>query len=420
MAALSFDYVIVGAGIVGLTVANELQRRHSHARIAILDKEAMLGMHASGRNSGVLHSGIYYSSDTLKARVCAEGGRRMVEFAEEEQIPYSQCGKLILATSEEQLPTVEKLLNNAKENRIPAERMDRQQLREIEPFAADGPAAIYCPTTAVIDALAVVKRLREKLEQRGVTFLFDTKVLKRAGERGIETTQGVIRFAFLYNCAGAYADTVAKCFELADGYALVPFKGIYWKLNEGANPKIKANIYPVPDVSLPFLGVHLTRVISGEVYVGPTAIPAFGRENYGKLNGIKAAETLEIGLRLAGMYLKNNNNFRTMAHLETAKYRKRNFLIATQRLVPSLKAEDMVPTPKAGIRPQLVDTKTGKLEMDYIIEKNDNSIHVLNAISPAFTSSFAFAERIVDEGEEKLNGMAEINHYGLKIHSLED
>jgi len=401
MTALSFDYVIVGAGIVGLTVAHELWRRHPHAGIAVLDKETMLGMHASGRNSGVLHSGIYYSSDTLKARVCAEGGRRMIEFADEEEIPYSQCGKLILATSEEQLPTVGKLLNNARENKIPAERMDWQQLREIEPFAADGPAAIYCPTTAVIDALAVVERLRERLEQRGVTFLFDTKVLKRAGESEIETTQGIIHFAFLYNCAGAYADTVAKCFELADGYALVPFKGIYWKLNEEANPKIKANIYPVPDVSLPFLGVHLTRVITGEVYVGPTAIPVFGRENYGKLNGIKAAEALEIGFRLADMYLKNNNNFRTMAHLEMAKYRKRNFLAAAQKLVPSLKEKDMVPTPKAGIRPQLINTKTGKLEMDYIIEKNDNSLHVLNAISPAFTSSFAFAERIVDESEAR-------------------
>jgi len=397
--SFDFDYVIVGAGIVGLTVANELQRRHPHAHTAILDKEVTLGMHASGRNSGVLHSGIYYSSDTLKARVCAEGGRRMIEFAEEERIPYSQCGKLILATSEEQLPTVERLLNNAQENKIPAERMDRQQLREIEPFAADGPAAIYCPTTAVIDALAVIKRLREKLEQRGITFLVDTRVLKRAGEREIKTTQGVIRFTFLYNCAGAYADTLAKRFGLADGYVLVPFKGIYWRLNEGANPKVKANIYPVPDVSLPFLGVHLTRAVSGEVYVGPTAIPAFGRENYGRLQGIKAAETLEIGLRLIGMYLKNKNNFRAIAHLEMAKYWKWNFLTTAQRLVPSLKAEDMVPTPRAGIRPQLVNTETGKLEMDYILEKSDNSLHVLNAVSPAFTSSFAFAERIVDEGE---------------------
>jgi len=401
MAALLFEYVIVGAGIVGLTVANELRRRHPHACIVVLDKEVMLGMHASGRNSGVLHSGIYYSSDTLKARVCAEGGKRMIEFADEEGIPYSQCGKLILATSEEQLPTVEKLLDNARENKIPAERMDRQQLHEIEPFAADGPAAIHCPTTAVIDALAVVKRLREKLEQRGVTFLFDTKVLRRAGEREIETTRGIIRFTFLYNCAGAYADTVAKQFELADGYALVPFKGIYGKLNQEANPKIKANIYPVPDVSFPFLGVHLTRGVSGEVYVGPTAIPAFGRENYGKLNGIKVAEVLEIGFRLADMYLKNKNNFRTMAHLEIAKYWKRNFLAAARELVPSLRAKDIAPTPKAGIRPQLVNTKTGKLEMDYIIERNGNSLHVLNAISPAFTSSFAFAERIVDEGETK-------------------
>lgn len=397
MVASSYDFVIVGAGIVGLTVASELRHHHPRAHIAILDKEAMPGMHASGRNSGVLHSGIYYSSDTLKARVCAEGGRRMIEFAKEEKIPYSQCGKLILATAEEQLPTIEKLLDNAKENRIPAERVDQQRLSEIEPFAAKGPAAIYCPTTTVIDSLAVVKRLREKLEQQGVTFLFHTKVLRRTQKNEIETTRGAVRFDFLYNCAGAYADRIAGIFGLAKDYALVPFKGIYWKLNETATPKIRANIYPVPDVSLPFLGVHLTRVISGDVYVGPTAIPALGRENYGKIKGIKASEAIGIGVRLTNMYLRNKNHFRKMAHREMAKYRKRNFLFAARELLPSLNSEDMVSTPKAGIRPQLVNIKTGKLKMDYILEKTDNSLHVLNAISPAFTSSFAFAERIVEE-----------------------
>lgn len=398
MSVTSFDFVIVGAGIVGLTVANELLKRQPNARIVLLEKEAAPGLHASGRNSGVMHSGIYYGSDTFKARVCALGGRRMIEFAKEEGIDYAQCGKVILATSDDQLPTVEKLLRNAKDNDIPAEKVDRQQLHEIEPNCAESSAAIYCPTTAVIDGAAVVKRLWDKLEKRGVKFVLNCRVNKPAGKGQLSTSKGVIHYGMLFNCAGAYADTLAKSFGLAGDYALVPFKGIYWKLSKKANSMVRANIYPVPDVSMPFLGVHLTRVINGDVYIGPTAIPALGRENYGILQGINFSESIGIGYQLANMYLRNENNFRKLVSVEMSKYSKGAFLVAARKLMPSLAADDMVPTSKAGIRPQLVNTKTRKLEMDYIIERTDDSVHVLNAISPAFTSGFAFAEFIVDAG----------------------
>lgn len=392
----TFDFVIVGAGIVGLTVASEIAKRNPKATLAILEKESTPGMHASGRNSGVMHCGIYYGNDTLKAKVCAEGARRMVAFAEAEGIAVNRCGKVILATSEAQLPTVEKLMGNARDNNIPAERIDEQQLKEIEPFAATGPAAIYCPSTSVIDGSAVLQRIKDKLEQHGVTFFFNCAFRGQKGKSRIQTTQGEIRYGFLINCAGAYADTVAKAYGLANEYALVPFKGIYWKLSKTANYKVRANIYPVPDVSMPFLGVHLTRVISGDVYVGPTAIPAFGRENYGIVQGISLTESAAIGYQLAGMYLRNENNFRKLAHLEMGKYSKQNFLGAAKKLMPSLNEDDMVPTPKAGIRPQLVNTRTRKLEMDYILAKTEDSLHVLNAISPAFTGSLAFAELIAD------------------------
>lgn len=396
-ATRSFDFIIVGAGIVGLTVAAEIAKRHPKATLAVLEKESAPGMHASGRNSGVIHSGIYYGSDTLKAKFCAEGARRMMEFAEAEGIPINRCGKVILATSEAQMPTVDKLMGNARDNNIPAERIDAQQLREIEPFAVPGPAAIYCPSTAVIDSAAVVQRIKDKLEQHGATLLFNCAFQGVNGKGRIQTNQGDIGYGFLINCAGAYADKVAKAYGLAKEYVLVPFKGIYWKLSPTANPKVRANIYPVPDVSMPFLGVHLTRVISGDVYVGPTAIPALGRENYGLVQGISLAESAAIGYQLAGMYLRNKNNFRKLAHLEVGKYSKQNFLLAARVLMPSLNAEDMVPTSKAGIRPQLVNTKTHKLEMDYILAKTNDSMHVLNAISPAFTGSLAFAELIADK-----------------------
>lgn len=391
-----FDYVIVGAGIVGLTVASELKRRWPAASIAVLEKEAAPGMHASGRNSGVMHCGIYYGSDTLKAKVCAAGARKMIEYAEAEGIAVNRCGKVILATGEEQLPTVDKLLRNAHENQIAAFKIDEQQLKEIEPYAASGVAAILCPDTAVIDSASIVQRMRDKLVNQGVEFLFGCSFFGRNGDKSIRTSQGDIGYDFLVNCAGAYADVVAKSFGVGQEYALVPFKGIYWKLSKDANHKVRSNIYPVPDVSMPFLGVHLTRVISSDVYVGPTAIPAFGRENYGIFKGINLGESLGIGCQLAGMYLRNENNFRKLAHVEMGKYKKANFLAAAQKLMPSLRLDEMVPTPKAGIRPQLVNIHTRKLEMDYILEKTGDSLHVLNAISPAFTSSLAFAELIVD------------------------
>ena len=394
----TYDFVVVGAGIVGLTVSYELIKKHPNATIAVIEKEVGSGVHASGRNSGVLHSGIYYGSDTYKARVCAQGGRRMIEFAQEEGIQYSKCGKVILATSNEQLPTVSQLLINAKENNIPAEKIDNQQVKELEPYAADSVAAIFCPSTAVIDSSAVIKRLQNKLEQQGIIFHFGTEVCGLSGSNLINTTNGQISYGYLYNCAGAYADKIAKMFGLANQYELIPFKGIYWKLSKHANAKVKSNIYPVPDISLPFLGVHLTRIINGDVYIGPTAIPALGRENYGKVKGIKMGEALQISVQLSRMYLANRGNFRETAHLELAKYKKQNFLKAAQKLMPTLKEEDMVQTDKTGIRPQLVNIETGRLEMDYIIENNNNSLHVLNSISPAFTSSFEFAKKIVSAG----------------------
>lgn len=397
MSTTSFDFLVVGAGIVGLTVASELRKRHPLSSIAVLEKESRPGVHASGRNSGVLHSGIYYASDTLKAQVCAKGAERMRSFAAEHGIPCERSGKVILATQKSDLPTIERLLRNAKDNGIRAERLDEQGLREIEPNAAPGPAAIYSPDTAVINSAAVVDRLRELLEQQNVQFLwgYSVRTVSR-GHTSVETNRGVVAYGYLFNCAGANADILARSFGLARDYALIPFKGIYWKLSPKANHLIRANIYPVPDISLPFLGVHFTRVINGDVYVGPTAIPALGRENYGLVQGLRVLEAIDIGWQLASMYFANRQNFRTLVHTELSKYRKSNFMASAKKLVPIIAPEDMVPTNKAGIRPQLVNLRERRLEMDYVLESTKTSMHVLNAISPAFTSSFAFAELIVN------------------------
>lgn len=394
------DYLVAGAGIVGLTVARELKKRHPEARIVVLEKEPDVGKHASGRNSGVMHSGVYYGSTTLKAKVCSTGAARMREFAAEHGIPCNRSGKVIIATSERDLPTVERLLKNARENGVNAERLDEKGIREIEPHASPYQVGIYSPDTAVIDSKAVVKKLRELLENDGIEFVFNAPVqgVSLAGKT-VETPQGRFSYGFLYNCAGASADRVARKFGVGEDYTLVPFKGIYYKLRPEKNHLVRSNIYPVPDIDLPFLGVHLTRVISGDVYVGPTAIPAFGRENYGILKGMELGESLKIGAELLGMYLENKQNFRLLVHTEVRKYLKPWFVAAARKLMAELTPDDLVPCDKVGIRPQLINVKTRALEMDYIIEHGPDSLHVLNSISPAFTSSLAFAEWIVDRAE---------------------
>lgn len=399
---LSFtcDFLIVGAGIVGLTVTKELKARYPTSTIVILEKEPDVGKHASGRNSGVMHSGVYYGNTTLKAKVCALGAERMRAFASEHGIACERSGKVIIASSERDLPTIDKLLKNAKDNGVRAERLDEQGVREIEPYASPYLAGIFCPDTSVIDSKAVVYKLRELLEADGVQFIFNAPIKEVfPSEKYVQTSSGRFSYGYLFNCAGAGADLVAKKFGHAENYTLVPFKGIYYKIKKNRDYLVKSNIYPVPDIEQPFLGVHLTRVISGDVYVGPTAIPAFGRENYGIFQGMKLAESLNIGRELLAMYYENKQNFRPLVHAEVKKYLKPWFVESARKLMKELNADDLEPCDKVGIRPQLINIKTRALEMDYILEQDESTLHVLNSISPAFTSSLAFAEWIVDQSQ---------------------
>lgn len=399
----NFDYLIVGAGIVGLTVAWELKQRDAHTRILILEKEADVGYHASGRNSGVLHSGIYYAADTHKAKYCSKGAARMRAFAAEHGIRCERSGKVIIATCQQDLITIERLLKNARDNGIRAEKLDAGDIRQIEPHAYAYEAGIYSPDTAVIDSLGVVNKLRDLLRGMGVTIIFNAAVNRvDTQQKMVEANQLDYRYGYFFNCAGASADRIAHFFNVGTQYALLPFKGLYYKLRPERNDLVKSNIYPVPDIKLPFLGVHLTRVISGDVYVGPTAIPAWGRENYGVVSGLHLGESLTIAWRLLQMFAANNQHFRTLVKVEMARYSKANFVAAAQKLVPEIRADDLLPSTKVGIRPQLVNLKEKRLEMDFVLEQTIDSLHVLNSISPAFTSAFAFAEAIVDQHEQKV------------------
>jgi L-2-hydroxyglutarate oxidase len=396
----TYDYVIVGAGIVGMSLAYELIKRSPNKKIAILEKEPDIGVHASGRNSGVLHCGIFYREDSLKAKVCSIGAKRMSEFAKLHDIPCVNGGKVVVPTSEENIKTLDVLMQNAKQNNVAAHLIDEKELLKLEPYAAPASKAIYCPSTSVIDNKAVLKTLKKLLIEAKVDFIHDCKVTNVLTNKNcVMSSRGVINYGYLFNCAGAYADQIAKMEGLAQDYTLLPFKGIYYKMTPQAGTRVKSNIYPVPNVATPFLGVHFTRSIHDDVYVGPTAIPVFGRENYHRLQGVSLSETSELSMQLLKLFISNENGFRNIAKNEMMKYSKKVFFEGAKKLMPSLKMDELISCSKVGIRPQLMNKKKKALEMDYIFEKTKNSIHVLNAISPAFTSSFAFADMILEKAD---------------------
>jgi (S)-2-hydroxyglutarate dehydrogenase len=392
------DFLIIGAGIIGLSIAKEIKARDPKARIRLIEKEPCLGAHASGRNSGVLHTGIYYPNGTIKAKLCKAGADAMFNYAQEHGIPVRRDGKVITATSEENAVGIDKLLANAKANGVSATKINADEIRQIEPYARAEFGGIYCQDTAVIDSLRVLESLHTRIAEQGVDIVMNQQVTHiDEAHKFIKTQSSQYNYDTLINAAGAYADRVAKLAGVGRDYQLVPFKGLYYKLTPEAAHRVRTSIYPIPNPALPFLGIHFTRVISNDVYIGPTAIPAFGRENYGVLSGASPIEALSIGTQLARLYAGNPQNFRNLVHSEIPHYHKSSFLAAARQLLDTLEHDWLLSTPKVGIRPQLVNSRKNLLEMDFVVESGRNSVHVLNAISPAFTSSFAFAGYVIDQ-----------------------
>jgi L-2-hydroxyglutarate oxidase LhgO len=395
---VTYDFIIAGAGVIGLTIAREILLRQPNSKLLILEKETVLGVHASGRNSGILHTGIYYPAETLKAKFCKKGADTLFNYAAEHNIPARKDGKVVVASSEHNAKGLTKLMDNARENGISAELLDEAQIKEIEPHAFAKFGGIYCKDTAVIDSNEVLAKLQAEIIRLGGEFKFShaIKAIDKQAKQ-VVSAQGKFGYKYLVNATGSFADNVAKMVGMGEDYKLIPFKGLYYKLNPDQAYRVKGSIYPVPDPDLPFLGVHFTRVISGDVYVGPTAIPALGRENYGLLQGLNVLEASSILAQLARLYGANVQNFRNLVHKELPHLTKSGFLKSACALVDELQPQWLQSTAKVGIRPQLINLKKKQLEMDFLIEKDESSLHVLNSISPAFTSSFAVAEHIVDE-----------------------
>jgi len=380
---MKYDYLIVGSGIIGMTIAYELIERDKNITIAIIDKEEDVAKHASGRNSGVLHAGFYYSADSLKAKFTVNGNRLMKQFCKENDIFVNETKKIVVAKDKSELKGIYELQKRAEINGVETYILDEEEVTKIDSNIKTYQKALYSPTTASVDPKEVCFSLKDILISRGVKFYFNTSFKLCS-----------LKYHYLINSSGAYADKIAKEFGLAKNYTMLPFKGIYLKYLTNKTD-IKTNIYPVPNLNNPFLGVHYTITVDGSIKIGPTAIPAFWRENYKGIDNFNLFEILVIVYYEAKLFFLNSFNFRDLAFSEIKNYNTKIFVKKAKDMVKNI-GDDFKPMP-AGIRAQLLNTKTNELVQDFVIEHTKNSTHVLNAVSPAFTCSFAFAKQIVDE-----------------------
>jgi len=396
---LSYDLIVLGAGITGLSVAREQISLNPSANILIIEKEMAIGLHASGRNSGVLHSGIYYPSNSLKARFCSNGAKLMRQYCDENNLSIMRCGKVILPTNEENDLQLDVLNKRAIQNGVEVRLISGSELAEIEPEAFSFTLrALYSPDTAIVDPHIILNSIMSDLVKSGVTFHFGEKVISANPDNStIRSNQNkTYKYGNLVNCTGQFSDMVSKIFDVGSDYVLLPFKGFYYQLSKKSNLSFNGLIYPVPDLNVPFLGVHSVKLVNGDVYFGPTAVPAFGREHYHGVKGVNFSDASSIIYHLFRQYLGNKQEFRAFTHQEMNKFIKKNFLASAKRLIPRLTNDSLVKSDKVGIRAQLLNKKSSELVMDFIIERRGNTTHVLNAVSPAFTSAFSFAKYILN------------------------
>ena len=390
------DYLIIGAGIIGLTLAKQLKERFPGKKIIILEKEPDVACHSSGRNSGVLHSGFYYTADSLKARFTRDGNRFMKEYCKANGLALNECGKVVVASGEGELKGLYELERRGKANGVDVRLIDEKELADIEPNAKTFKHALYSPSTATVDPLEVNAHIKNRLLNAGVEIRFSEGYEARSGENAVRTSAGAfIEAGKTINAAGLYADKIARDFGYSKGYVIIPFKGIYLKYAGGAKPA-RTNIYPVPDLKNPFLGVHFTVTVEGTVKIGPTAIPAFWRENYKGLDNFRLGEALAVMYYETKLFLTNSFGFRNLAFEEMRKYYKPYFIGLGKKLVRELDTAGFTHWSKPGIRAQLLNTRTLELLQDFVVEGDKNSVHILNAVSPAFTSSFPFTRWVTD------------------------
>lgn len=407
---MRYDFAVIGGGIVGLATAHALTERFPDALVVVLEKEDALARHQTGHNSGVIHSGIYYKPGSLKARMSRDGSRSMVEFARRHGIAHEVCGKLIVATNEQELAGLEKLHERGLQNGLNVTRLGPDEVREYEPHVR-AVAALRVSTTGIIDYRQVCEVLAGLVRERGGRIHFGAEVTAlQRDTRGytIETTVGPFAAHFVVNCAGLHSDRVARLAGVEPGARIVPFRGEYYELRPERRHLVKGLIYPVPNPDFPFLGVHFTRMIDGSVHAGPNAVLAFAREGYHKTD--VNLRDLGEALSYPGFQKLAAKNWREGAMEMWRSVSKAAFVRSLQALIPEVTEDDVIPC-HAGVRAQAL-TQDGALVDDFLIVEGDHALHVCNAPSPAATSS-------LEIGREIAGRVPELPHLTPAVAQLE-
>lgn len=390
-----YDFGIIGGGIVGLATAYQLQKKYKNAKVVVIEKENHLAAHQTGHNSGVIHSGIYYKPGSLKAQNCLRGYDLLLDFVKEHQIPFELCGKVIVATSEKELKQLDILHQRGLDNGLVKNTLiDKQEIAKIEPHV-NAIKGIHVPYTGIIDYTEVCEKLGEIVKSNSGEIKLGHKVthIQKKGEAwNVETSQGNLEVGFIINCAGLYSDKVASFTEKKVDTKIIPFRGEYYMIKPDKKHLVKNLIYPVPDPNFPFLGVHFTRMIGGEVEAGPNAVFAFSREGYSK-SRINFSELME-SLLWPGFQKVMAKYWKTGMGEMYRSFSKAAFTKALQNLIPDIKEDDLIKA-EAGVRAQACDRDGGLLD-DFKIIKSEGIVHVLNAPSPAATSSLSIGLSICD------------------------
>ena len=390
-----YDFAIIGGGIVGLSTAMALGERYPNAKILVLEKESEWAFHQTGNNSGVIHSGLYYKPGSFKAKFCRDGSRSMVEFCQNHAIDHEVCGKVIVATNEQELPRLQNLYIRGLENDIPVKRISPEEVKEIEPHVSCvGGVQVF--STGIVNYKKVCLKYAELIGKQGGDFRLNTQVFKisRSGKNQVlETNKGSFETRFVINCAGLHSDRIAKLGKVNPQAKIVPFRGEYYELTPEKRYLVKTLIYPVPNPDFPFLGVHFTRMIDNSVHAGPNAVLSLKREGYKKTD-FDFRDFAEV-ITYPGFWKLAAKHADEGIQEIIRSFSKAAFVKSLQKLIPEVQAEDVIPT-HAGVRAQAL-MNNGSLVDDFLIVEGENSIHVCNAPSPAATSSLEIGKAIVQQ-----------------------
>ena len=396
---MKYDFAIIGSGIIGLTLAFKLKQKFNNSKITIFEKEPNSTSHGSGRNSGVLHSGIYYEPGSLRANLCVTGAKELKEYIKSENLWINECGKLLLPTSEYSYSNLENLFNRAKKNGVEINKIKNEEIKRIEPNTnCQFEYGLHVPFTSVADPKEVSKSLIENLRKMNVEINYNFKILK-INEQKLFTQNNTVEAGHIFNCAGLFADEIAKNSNLEFRYSFLPFKGKYWKI-KNKNFKLNHLVYPIPDLRYPFLGLHSSHNRHGDFYIGPSSTPVFGREQYNGILGDNLKESIGLIFNFSKKIIFNENKLRTLALQELSLLTKRGFFDQIKKMFNNINPDDLeLSDQKVGIRSQIFDPQSKNLVNDFVVINQKNTTHVLNAISPAWSASFAFADHLINEAK---------------------